>query len=1756
MLQFNESFYLAQNPDVAAAIEAGVIGSAEEHFNLFGFQEGRDPNAHFDTSFYLEQNPDVAAAGVNPFDHYNLLGESEGRSPNSLFDPVFYAEQYPDIVAAGVSLFEHFINFGASEGRSPNASIASQLESGFDTEAYLAANPDVAAAIENGLFASAYEHWGLFGFKEDRSGAQNTNGDVISIGDGAPGDNPDAAPGDGDGGTGGGGGGGTPTPEPFTLELLHFTDQEANAATIDNIDNLSGVLNALREEDLGNDGEVDNTLTLSSGDAIIPGLFFDASEAVFGSAGIADIQIQNELGVQAIALGNHEFDLGTGLLAGLIDGSAGQNFGQELDDDNNVVSPAVPNFNNPLFSGTDLEGADFGGAMFPYLSANLDFSTDANLAPLAVEGGQDTATLENVVTSSSVSDVNGELVGIVGATVPTIRAISSPGADLGILPEDFDSNPTPEQLDALAAVLQSEVDALLAANPSLNKVILLSHMQQISIEQELAARLTDVDIIVAGGSNTRLFDDNDRARDGDSDQGQYPIMVENAGGTTTAVVNTDGNYKYVGRLVVDFDEDGHIIADSYDESVSGAYATDDAGVAALGAENLIDAEVDAITDAIQAEIVATESNVFGVSDVFLNGNRSGTFTEEDPDGVRTQETNLGNLTADANLAYANQMIAENNLGEAVVVSIKNGGGIRANIGEIVVPAGGTEAIRLPNSQVLDENNQVVKPTGGISQNDIATTLAFNNGLTLLDITKTELVDFLEGAVGALPGNASGGFPQISGLKFSFDETQPEGSRVVSAGIFDGDKLVAELVRDGDIVGDGSESFRIVTLNFLANSGDPVLSNLSDPNRVDLIDLDGDDENDGLFSGDAIFAVNGSEQDALAEYLDDNHNPEKGGTAFNEADNGPSSDDRIQNLTFREDDVFDGTPVTLFEESFETDGNGDRYNTSVAEFSDGSGDFFTRTDGDNIGSFYQVEGQDGDYFFAGMDLDGEGDAGTQTLSFQNIDISGYSNLNLSFLLAEDDDGSSQDWDADSAFYIEASIDGGDYAEIFRVEASGGTNTEPAVDTNGDGVGDGTVLTDTFGQFVAGIDGTGDSLDLRVTFDNLDAGDEDIAIDNIQLISGDVTPPDNGGGEDPTFELISSIQGTATGSLLEGQRVTVEAIVVGDFQDGGNGVDGDLNGFFLQEEDKDADDNAATSEGVFVFDGFEPDLDVKVGDLVRVTGTVTEFFGETQIGDVTDIQVVSAENTEPTAAEITFPVADVIQNSDGEFIPDLEAYEGMLVTIPETMTVADLFTLGRFGDIGLQADGLLETYTQGNTPSVEGFNAFIQEAVSNSILLDDGFTIQNPDTIPFEIFGENGNIAGQFDAGDALSAGDTVSGLTGVLRFGTGSGEFGDAAFRINPTETPEFADTAPRDSEVPDVGGSLKVGSFNLLNFFTTLDQTGNTSGPSGLDPRGAESAAEFERQVDKMIAALAEMDADIIGLQELENEYGDQNGDGQFALQYLVNALNEATGRNYTFVDPGVDYGDTSDAIMVGMIYDAKTVQIAAGTNVAMLTDNDLPDLGLSFDTVFDGAGTSRAPLAVTFTELETGGDITVAVNHFKSKGSVSPFGNNEGIGDGTGNNNEARLQAAEALDAWLATNPTNAKDSDILVLGDLNSYLKEDPIQYLLSQGDGLIDFNLLGGDNQTSFGFPVDLGTAPSVQSFGALDFALASNSLLNQVTGAEEWNINAFEASALDYNTNFKPDSQISDLYAADQYRASDHDPMLIGLDLTSDTIQFVG
>lgn len=660
----------------------------------------------------------------------------------------------------------------------------------------------------------------------------------------------------------------------FTLELLHLSDQEAGAAAVKDAANLSAVLNALRAQDLGGDGLADNTLTLSSGDAFIPGLFYDASGPVFGSRGIADIQIQNELGIQAIAFGNHEFDFGTQVLAQLIDGSASGDFS--------------------ALSGTNLDGLDFAGAAFPYLSANLDFSSDGNLAPLQVGGGA--APQANTVTSSVLIDVNGEPIGVVGATTPTLDIISSPGG-VGIRPGAFNTSPSADQLDALAAEIQREVDALLVANPTLNKMVLLAHMQQLDIERALAQRLENVDIIVAGGSNTRLLDDNDRLRAGDSNQGTYPEFIANAGGTTTALVNTDGSYKYVGRLVIDFDADGNIIPASYDPNVSGAYATDAQGVAELNAGGLIDPEIEAIAAAVEAHILATEGNVFGISDVFLNGNRSGTADPANPDGVRTQETNLGNLTADANLAIAQQSDGD------VVVSIKNGGGIRASIGRTLVPPGGSAAERLPNEGIVDAGGNPVKPEGGISQNDIQTTLAFNNDLTLLTLTKAELVAVLEHGVANIGG---GQFAQVSGVRFSYDPAQPAGARILNAAIVDettGD-IRAELLRDGALVGDPGETYRIVTLNFLAGGGDGYpFPTGGGANRVDL--------NNGAITGAATFAADGTEQDALAEYLAAFFpaDADPATPVYGEGDQGRDLDRRIQNLGFSSDSVFLGDTIT-------------------------------------------------------------------------------------------------------------------------------------------------------------------------------------------------------------------------------------------------------------------------------------------------------------------------------------------------------------------------------------------------------------------------------------------------------------------------------------------------------------------------------------------------------------------------------------------------------------------------------------------------------------------------------------------------------------------------------------------------------------------------------------------------------------------------------------------------------------------------------
>jgi 2',3'-cyclic-nucleotide 2'-phosphodiesterase/3'-nucleotidase/5'-nucleotidase len=639
----------------------------------------------------------------------------------------------------------------------------------------------------------------------------------------------------------------------FTLQLLHASDQEAGIAALEDAPRFSAVLNALRDD-------FANTVVLSSGDAYIPGPFLSASTDAFGGVGRGDILIQNELGFQAIAFGNHEFDLGTAVVRDLIAGGQG-----------------------------------FAGAQFPYLSSNLDFSTDPNLAGLVTPDGQEASAIPNKIAQSTVITVNGERIGVVGATTPTITTISSPGG-VTVLPAN------PNDLNALAAEIQTSVDALTATG--INKVILLSHLQQIALEQQLAPLLSDVDIIMAGGSNTLLADTGDRLRAGDTREGNYPILLDDAEGNPIAIVNTDGNYKYVGRLVVDFDETtGLIIENSIDPNVSGAYATDAQGVMAVGGTP--DSDIVEITNALREVIAEQEGNIFGSTEVFLNGTRG---------DVRTQETNLGNLTADANLFVGKQA------DRTVTVSIKNGGGIRSNIGVIEVPPGATnpnDFLRLPPPA----NALADKEEGDVSQLDIQNALSFNNKLTLVTVTATQLLQVVEHGISATAAGATPGqFPQIGGLAFSFDASRPAGSRVRSLAVKDESGRVLDVIaRDGRVVGNSNRPIRVVTLNFLADGGDGypfddfIVANPTFANRVDLAGEDANNNgtlNDGedlnrngrldgpvdLPNGVATFVAAGTEQDALAEYLDSLGDP------FQAVDVAPERDSRIQNLSARQDTV--------------------------------------------------------------------------------------------------------------------------------------------------------------------------------------------------------------------------------------------------------------------------------------------------------------------------------------------------------------------------------------------------------------------------------------------------------------------------------------------------------------------------------------------------------------------------------------------------------------------------------------------------------------------------------------------------------------------------------------------------------------------------------------------------------------------------------------------------------------------------------------
>lgn len=590
-------------------------------------------------------------------------------------------------------------------------------------------------------------------------------------------------------------------------------------------------------------------------------------------------------------------------------------------------------------------------------------------------------------------------------------------------------------------------------------------------------------------------------------------------------------------------------------------------------------------------------------------------------------------------------------------------------------------------------------------------------------------------------------------------------------------------------------------------------------------------------------------------------------------------------------------------------------------------------------------------------------------------------------------------------------------------------------------------------------------------------------------------------------IHEVQGAGTSTPLGGQTVTIEAIVIGDFQNNAEDDQGDLRGFYLQEENADADSDPMTSEGIFIYDN-NGDVDVSVGDKVQVTGVAAEYFDMTQISAGT-VTVISSGGPMPTAQAINLPVAA---------LDDFEAFEGMLVTFPQGLVISEYYNFDRYGEIvlaqPLNGEQRPMTPTAVERPGSAEYQARAEANLLSRIKLDDGRTSQNPDPA----YHPNGMV---FDLSNLFRGGDLVQDATGVLDY-----RFGE--YKLQPTVGATYIPANPRPM-VPFMDSELKLASFNVLNYFTTLDDGNNDiCGPNeNLECRGADSVEEFERQRAKIVQALYELDADIVGLIEIENN-------DTASLDDLVAGVNALAGADtYAKIDTGF-IGD--DAIKVTFIYKPASV----------ITLGDYAILNESVDPRFIDSK-NRPALAQTFMSKQSAGRFTVVVNHLKSKGSSCASLGDPDVGDGQANCNITRTNAALALVDWMASNPTGKGDGDYLIMGDLNSYDKEDPIAAIVDAG-----YTDLLARDEGEFGY-----TYVFDGQFGYLDHALANTSMAEQANAAV-WHINADEPDLIDYDMSYKKDAQ-DELYSPDAFRSSDHDPVLIGLNLDAslkDILKFAG
>ena len=543
-------------------------------------------------------------------------------------------------------------------------------------------------------------------------------------------------------------------------------------------------------------------------------------------------------------------------------------------------------------------------------------------------------------------------------------------------------------------------------------------------------------------------------------------------------------------------------------------------------------------------------------------------------------------------------------------------------------------------------------------------------------------------------------------------------------------------------------------------------------------------------------------------------------------------------------------------------------------------------------------------------------------------------------------------------------------------------------------------------------------------------------------------------------IHAIQGSGDSSPLAGQDVITEGVVTADFSGRER-----LRGYFLQAARP--DDDPTTSEGLFVF-GTLP-TGTRAGDQLRLHGRIKEYQGLTEL-----------VNPRLLARCGTAVIAPAVLDRPAAID---ESLEGMLVTFSRPLTIIDNYQLGRYGELLLASERHYAPTELSREPG--DIRRLAASNQRDRIILDDGSRLQNP--------AEIASLAIPLSATHSPRLGDQVDDILAVVDSFKGD-------LKLQPLAPPRITPANPRQAPPAKPAASTRVVLMNVKNLF-------NGEGTSRRFPtqRGADNDTEYRRQLAKIVAAILESDADILALNELENDGFDEHS----ASMDLVKAL-AAAGRSFQVVSHTGRIG--GDAITNALLFDPARVATVGELDVLLrgpFARNTRPSLLQHF-----------APVG------EADRVFAVAVNHFKARSCRGAAGSERDQGEGCWNS--LRMRSAALLLEWLS----EQTDRDVLVVGDLNAYRKEAPLQAL--QRGGLVDlFGHSPGYSYSYFG------------EMGRLDHALATPALARCVS-AHTWHSNADEPPVLDYNLEYQSEEQQARWYAPDPWRAADHDPLILDID----------